>query len=430
MVQYHATISPGSPGLPGKEVFRMKIVMFTDAYWPRVNGVTVSVDSFSRALIKAGHQVVIICSFYPESQAVERMSNPVMDKRENDSDPVVIRVPSYPLPISREDRVAKFHKWFWVSKQLNVFDPDLVHVNSEFVIGEFGFYYAKLHNLPVVYTFHTLWEDYAINYIPYAPEFLLRFIARRIIKHMANRSDTIIAPTDQILDVLKRYKVNKPAHLLPTGIDPGLFCNEPGKVVSFRLKLEEKYPELAGRRILLFAGRVGKEKNVSFLLRILPEILAKQGDVVLLVAGNGPDLPLFQDEAAELGIAGHCVFTGYLDRKDLSLVYAMSDVFVFASCTETQGLVTIEAMLSGLPVVAIGEMGTITVMGGDNGGFMVKNDPAEFTARVLDLLTDTDLYERKVADAREHAKAWTIGTMSARLETIYRDTLVSFKGKT
>jgi len=407
----------------------MKIVMCTDAYWPRVNGVTVSVDSFSRALIRAGHQVVIICSFYPESQAVERMSNPVMDKRESDSDPVVIRVPSYPLPISKEDRMAKFHKWFWVSKQLTVFEPDLVHVNSEFVIGEFGFYYAKLHNLPVVYTFHTLWEDYAINYIPYAPEFLLRFIARRIIKHMANRSETVIAPTDQILDVLKRYKVKKTAHLLPTGIDPDLFRNDPVKTAAFRLKLEEKYPELLGKRILLFAGRIGKEKNVSFLLKLLPAILKKKPDTVLLIAGNGPDLPLFQDEATELGIATNCVFTGYLDRKDLSLVYAMSDIFVFPSRTETQGLVTIEAMLSGIPVVAIGEMGTITVMGGDNGGFMVKNDPVEFTSRVLDLLSDEVLYAKKVGEALEHAKAWTIGTMSARLETIYRDTLVSYVAK-
>ncbi len=407
----------------------MKIVMCTDAYWPRVNGVTVSVDSFSRALIRAGHQVVIICSFYPESQAVERMSNPVMDKRESDSDPVVIRVPSYPLPISKEDRLAKFHKWFWVSKQLNVFQPDLVHVNSEFVIGEFGFYYALLHKLPVVYTFHTLWEDYAINYIPYAPEFLLRFIARRIIKHMANRAETIIAPSDQIIDVLKRYKVKRPVHLLPTGIDPALFNNEQEKIDSFRLKLEEKYPELTGRRILLFAGRIGKEKNISFLLQIMPEILAKQPNTVLLIAGNGPDLPLFQDEAAELGISPNCVFTGYLDRKDLSLVYAMSDIFVFASRTETQGLVTIEAMLSGIPVVAIGEMGTITVMGGNNGGFMVQNDPVEFTSRVLELLTDHVLYERKVEEARKHAMAWTIDTMSARLETIYRDTLLSRKAK-
>ncbi|MBN2810499.1 MAG: glycosyltransferase, partial [Spirochaetales bacterium] len=397
-----------------------KIVMFSDAYWPRVNGVTVSVDSFSKELIRLGHEVVIICSFYPESQAVERMSTPTMDKRENEMDPVVIRVPSYPLPISREDRLAKFHKWFWVSKQLNAFNPDIIHVNSEFVIGEFGFYYAKLHNLPVVYTFHTLWEDYAANYIPYVPEILLRRVARHIIRNMAKRADAIIAPSAEILEVLKRYKIKQETHLLPTGIDPLLFNKHPSEVEDFRRRMEEKYPLIAGKRLLLFAGRVGNEKNLSFLLRILPGIVEKHPDVLLFIAGNGPDLPRFVEEAEHLGVAEHCIFSGYLDRSDLALVYAMSELFVFPSRTETQGLVTIEAMLSGIPVVAIGEMGTVTVMGGDNGGFMVKNDPAEFSSRVCDLLGDPALYERKVEEARVHAQSWTIGTMAKRLERIYR----------
>lgn len=407
----------------------MKIVMFTDAFWPRVNGVTVSVDSFSRALIKAGHEVVIICAFYPESQAVERLSTPQMDKPANVCDPVIIRIPSYPIAISKEDRVAKFHKWFWVSKQIDAFHPDILHINSEFVIGEFGFYYAKKNNLPAVYTFHTLWEDYAINYIPYAPNFLLRYIARRLIKSMANRADALIAPSSQICEILKRYKVKKTAYLLPTGIDSFLFQNDSEKVTFFRKTLEEKYPQLIGKRILLFAGRVGKEKNISFLLNMLPEILHKHDDVVLLIAGNGPDLPFFQEEASSIGIASHCVFTGNLDRNDLSLVYSMSHIFVFASKTETQGLVTIEAMLSGIPVVAIGEMGTINVMGGDNGGFMVKDNKEEFVARVLDLLQDKNLYESKVAEAKNHAKSWTIETMTVRLEQIYRDTIESFRKK-
>ncbi len=402
---------------------QMKIVMFTDAYWPRVNGVTVSVETFSRALIKAGHQVVIICSFYPESQAVERMSNPVMDRRDSTDDPVVIRVPSYPLPISKEDRLAKFHKWFWVSKQLNAFDPDIVHVNSEFIIGEFGFYYAKLHNLPVVYTFHTLWEDYITYYIPYAPEFFLRFLARRVVKHMAKRADAIIAPTEQIRAVLNRYKVKKPAHLLPTGIDPVLFTHPEEEYAGFRDSFEAKYPVIRGKRVLLFAGRIGKEKNLSFLLSCMPDIFGKHGDTALVIAGNGPELQLFIEEAEKLGIADRCVFTGYLDRKDLALLYGMAHVFTFPSLTETQGLVTVESMLSGTPVVAIGAMGTLTVMGGDHGGFMVKNDRREFTDRVLDLLEDDRLYEVKSAEAVEHGQRWTIDRMTDKLESIYRECL-------
>ncbi|ULQ59716.1 glycosyltransferase [Brucepastera parasyntrophica] len=407
----------------------MKIVMFTDAYWPRVNGVTVSVESFSRALIRAGHEVVIICSFYPDSQTVRQMSTPTMDKREHDDDPIVIRVPSHSIFISKEDRLAKFHKWFWVSKQLNVFDPDIIHIHSEFVIGEFGFYYAKLYSLPIVYTFHTMWEDYITNYIPYLPKFLLKYIARRIIKTAAARSDTIIAPSLQIQEVLRRYKIKRSSYLIPTGIDPELFSNSPEEIQQFRAEFETKYPLLKGKRILLFAGRIGKEKNISFLFRIMTDIIKKHGDVVLLLAGNGPDLPFFQEEAEEMGLADYCVFSGYLDRKDLSLVYGMSYMFVFPSLTETQGLVTIEAMLSGIPVVAIGEMGTIAVMGGDNGGFMVKNDPEEFTGRVLDLLENKSLYDAKVIDARKHAQSWTIETMTEKLLGAYRDTIQEYNAK-
>lgn len=404
----------------------MKIVMCTDAYWPRVNGVTVSVDSFSRALIRAGHQVVIVCSFYPDDQGVGRISGAEMDRARDPSEPTVIRVPSYTLPISKEDRVAKFHKWFWVSKQLNAFAPDIVHVNSEFVIGEFGFYYAKTHSLPVVYTFHTLWEDYAVNYIPWVPEFILRFIARWIIKGMCNRAATVIAPTDQIVAVMQRYKVKKRPHLLPTGIDPTLFAHDAAEIEDFRQRLYGQYPALRDRRILLFAGRIGREKNISFLLRILPRVVAAHPDVMLVLAGNGPELRDFEEEAAGLGIADRCVFTGYLDRSDLSLLYAISELFVFPSRTETQGLVTIEAMLSGTPVVAIGEMGTRAVMGGDNGGFMVRNDPDEFASRVIQLLSDPDLYGRKAREAIEHAQAWSIDNMARRLEGIYRETLDAF----
>lgn len=403
--------------------------MCTDAYWPRVNGVTVSVESFSRALIKAGHRVLVICSLYPENQALERISNPIQDPSSSSFDPIVIRVPSYPLPISKEDRVAKFHKWFWVSKQLDAFKPDILHIHSEFVIGEFGFYYGKLNNLPIMYTFHTLWEDYIVNYIPHVPEFILRFFARRIVKNMAKRANAVIAPTQQIKDVLKTYKVKKPVYLLPTGIDAQFFSNETSDIVAFRNFMDTKYPLLKGKRILLFAGRVSKEKNISFLFRSLGPLLKEIPDVVLLIVGNGPDFDFFESEVKQAGLVERCVFTGYMERKDLSLTYAISHIFVFPSLTETQGLVTIEAMLSGIPVVAIGEMGTITVMGGDNGGFMVNNDVVEFQARVKELLNDAALYSKKCKEAKNHAQSWTIDTMEAKLEDIYIETINNHEQK-
>jgi glycosyltransferase involved in cell wall biosynthesis len=184
---------------------------------------------------------------------------------------------------------------------------------------------------------------------------------------------------------------------------------------------------LKGKRILLFAGRVAAEKNVGFLISILPELVRKHPEAVLLIAGNGPDLHNFQDECERLHVADNCVFTGYLDRKVLAFTYAFSDIFVFPSLTETQGLVTIEAMLSGTPVVAVGAMGTLEVMNGDNGGFMVKNDKEEFIRRVFDLLEDDELYKRKSAEAREFAQGFTIDNMTVRLQEIYRETRESYR---
>jgi glycosyltransferase involved in cell wall biosynthesis len=401
----------------------MKIVMFTDAYWPRVNGVTVSVDSFSHALINAGQEVLIICSSYPEDANI-----PISLKKDSEAEskPEIVRVPSLPAFVTKEDRLAKFNKWNWVFKQVDQFNPDIIHINTEMMIAEFGFWYARTHNLPAVYTFHTMWEDYAPNYFPMFPTFFVKFVVRRVLKNILRRSYRAIVPTQQIESTVHRYKHDLKTFLLPTGIELELFEHDEAESAEFRKKLEELFPQLKDKRILLFSGRVGKEKNIGFLLNILPEILVKCPDVVLLVAGNGPDLDYFRDEARKAGIENNCVFTGYFDRMDLALVYTISEVFVFPSLTDTQGLVTLEAMLSGTPVVAIGALGTLTVMGGDNGGFMVKNDAAEFTGRVLELLGDPELRRRKSLEARAHARSWSIEELTKKLITIYESIIADY----
>ncbi|GHT86727.1 glycosyl transferase [Spirochaetia bacterium] len=405
----------------------MKIVMFTDAYWPRVNGVTVSVDSFSHALIRLGHEVMIVCPFYPESSVVERISDSSIEKKGNPQEPIILRVPSMPLFFSKEDRLAKFHKGFWVSKQIEEFNPDMIHLNSEFIIAEFGVQYARFHSIPAAYTFHTHWDEYIANYLYFLPKFVLKLIVWGITKPLLKRIDAIIVPSIQIGEVVKKFKIKKKTYLLPTGTDPHLFSRDTDEIKRFRDILTRKYPPLNNKRILLFVGRIAREKNLEFLLGLAPEIIKKHPELVFLMVGNGPDLYELQEQCAEMGLRDSFVFTGYLDREDVALTYGMSHIFVFPSLTESQGLVTIEAMLSGIPVVAIGAMGTLQVMGGDNGGFMVKNDREEFKQRVFDLLEDEALYRRKSAEAKQHAQGWTIDTMALRLEGIYHDVLNTFK---
>ena len=397
----------------------MNVVMFSDAYWPRVNGVTVSVDTFSRALIKAGHRVMVVCSQYPQERMTETIAGAA---GVNDYEPLLFRVPSLPVFFSREDRAAKATAWPRVEAELSRFNPDVIHVNTEFVIADFGFRYGKKHRVPIVYTFHTIWEDYIANYFPVIPEFLLRFFVRKYQKYLLSRSDLIIVPTVQIEEMIqKTYGVKKETRLLPTGVDPELFQHPSDKRAAFRKRLEEKYPNLKEKRILIFAGRVAKEKNIGFIIEMMGDLLVKHPDLALLIVGNGPDLEYYRTEARGRGTGDHCVFTGYLERAELSLCYAVSEIFVFPSLTETQGLVTIEAMLSGIPVVAIGEKGTVQVMGGDNGGFMVKNDREEFKTRLLQLLEDRELYGAKAEEAVRHARNWTIECVTEKLAGIYRE---------
>jgi glycosyltransferase involved in cell wall biosynthesis len=396
--------------------------MFTDAYWPRVNGVTVSVDTFSRALIKNGHSVLIVCSYYPSGYD----SALSLNQNNNPDDPHIVRVPSMPALITKEDRIAKFNKWHWVFKQVELFSPDIVHINTEMIIAEFGFLYAKVHNIPALYTFHTMWEDYGPNYFPMFPAFIVKSVIRSALKNLLRRAYKVIVPTVQIDAVVHKYKHNIETFLLPTGIDPELFSHDKSEVEEFRENFNILYPEAKGKKILLMAGRVAKEKNISFLIKMLPAILEKHPDTILLIVGNGPDLGFFKNEAKQMGVEDSCIFTGYLERSLLSLVYAMSYVFVFPSLTDTQGLVTLEAMFSGIPVVAIGALGTLMVMGGDNGGFMVKDDKSEFTARVLDLLENEELYRKKSEEARRHAMTWSIGEITRKLADIYRETIASY----
>ena len=404
----------------------MKIAMFTDAYWPRVNGVTVSVDSFSQALVKEGNEILIVCAEYPQEAYDFIALQKEIEHQSSENLINFLRVPSVPLPLSKEDRIAKYHKWNWVIKKIYEFNPDIIHIHTEFVISEFGIWYARIHNLPVIYTFHTMWEDYAPHYFPIFSERFAKSIARTVIKRVLMFSYRVIVPTAQMEATVKRYSHKTKTCLIPTGIDINQFKRDKAESADFRKNLEELFPKLKDKRILLFAGRVAKEKNIGFLFNILPEILAKHPDVILLIAGNGPDIDYYKEEARKSGIEEFCVFSGYFDRKDLALVYSLSEIFLFPSLTDTQGLVTLEAMLSGTPVVAIGALGTLTVMGGDNGGFMVKNNLAEFTARTLDLLGDPELYKKKSEEAIIHASSWSIEEMTNKLITLYRNTMTEY----
>ncbi len=396
----------------------MKIAMFTDAYYPRINGVTVSVHSYATELSKLGHTVCVVCLEYSEEQQKSAFFN---EKESDEKSPFkIVRIPSWSFSaISKEDRVAKFDKWHRVKKIMRDFKPDVIHINSEWVIGYFGAMYAVHDKIPFVFTFHTMWEDYLVNYVNFLPDSGLRKIGRSVVKFYLKRADVIIAPTKKIASVVQDYGIQKTPEILPTGIVDSLEKYSLIRQGTISLQILKKFPQLVGKKVLLFVGRIVKEKNLAFLYDVLEEVKKEYSLTALLFVGGGPYLEELQKIARERNLSSSVAFAGYIPSTDIIYFYKFSQVFVFPSKTETQGLVTAEAMLAGLPVVAIGELGTVDVMQGDNGGFMVKDDVKEFSEKVVTLIKNAKVRKKKIKDAVEWGKKWKISSLTPRLVECY-----------
>lgn len=395
----------------------MNIAMFTDAYFPRINGVAISVKSYATELTKLGHKVCIVCLEY----SAEQQKSALFDEENEDSKSpfLIIRIPSTGIIWSKEDRMVRIDKWHFLKNAMKTFKPDVIHINSEWTIGYLGALYSKKARLPIVFTFHTLWEDYLVNYIRFLPQFSTQKLGRDIVKFYLKRAELIIAPTERIAKVVHEYGIDRESELLPTGIPSNLIDFNEAQNKRIQDVLLKKYPFLLNKKILLYVGRVVKEKNLSFLYDMLEKVKETNPDTALLLVGGGPYLEELKSLAESRGLSDSVAFTGYAAREDLIYFYKMSRIFVFPSLTETQGLVTIEAMTSGIPVVAIGEMGTVDVMQGDNGGFMVQNDLNEFISKVNLLLNDKELYESKVKEAINWSKQWSIETLTPTLLKYY-----------
>lgn len=401
--------------------------MFTDAYYPRINGVAVSVKSYAEALSELGHKVCIVCCDYQEETDGSNADN-LTPQTYTDKKVQVLRIPSHHLFFSEEDRLARISQWKTIKHEMDAFKPDIIHINSEFFVGYYGLTYGRFRYVPIVYTFHTLWEDYVKGYIHFMPVNASKKIAKDLIKLFLKRADQIITPTMRIAKVVKDYKITRPTDILPTGISNSIGKISDSQKELLNQKFFSDFPLLKNKKILLYVGRVVKEKNLEFLFSMLKNVQKKVSDAALLIVGGGPELEPLRNLAKREKLDKDIFFTDYVPRENLAFYYSISKIFVFPSVTETQGLVTIEAMMGGLPVVAIGEMGTIDVMQGDNGGFMVKNDLEEFSQRVIELLTDSSLHEKKSLEAMEWSKQWDINLLSEKLISLYNKAIKSKNG--
>ena len=408
----------------------MKIAFFTDSYYPRINGVSASVRSYATKLAEMGHQVCIVCCDYENSENKKFRRKNYFEKYDKLHPNLrVYRISSINVFISKEDKSARLTAWHDLKHRMDEFKPDVVHINSEFIVGYFGLIYSRHRNIPSVYTFHTMWEDYVDGYIKFVPVYSAKKIVKEMIKFYLKRANIVIAPTVNIAEVIKSYNVERDVKILPTGIPDALDPKKLKVPPLYFEKLHNLLPYVQKKHILLYVGRVVKEKNLEFLYPVLKEVKKTYKDTMLVFVGGGPELEELKAKAKKEKLASDMIFAGYRTREELAYFYNLSDVFVFPSKTETQGLVTLEAMMAGLPVVAIGERGTLDVMRGDNGGYMVKEDVAEFSEKVLLLLKDKELHAQKSKEGKEWAMQWSLDTLTEKLISYYEEAIAIRKKK-
>lgn len=385
----------------------MHVLMISDVFFPRVNGVSTSIETFRNAFAPIGVRVSLVAPGYHGEPPVDA------------AHPWVSRIPSHRLPFDPEDRLMSYRRTGQRLQELHQHDPvDLVHIQTPFVAHYAGLRLARRKSVPVVATYHTLFEEYLHHYIPLLPRRWMQGLARGHSRNQCNEVDAVVVPSSAMRHRLQAYGVTAPMHVVPTGIPLERFRQGDGAAFRQRLGLSPEQP------VALFVGRVAHEKNIGFLLDALIHTRRLTPDAILLIAGEGPARGTLESQARTLGLADHVRFVGYLGRQhDLPACYAAADAFVFASRTETQGLVLLEAMCMGLPVVALSVMGTADILAKGKGCVVPADNPQDFGHQLGLLLRDPARRQQLAAEARQYTGDWSDMAMAMRLRSLYRTLL-------
>jgi 1,2-diacylglycerol 3-alpha-glucosyltransferase len=306
-----------------------------------------------------------------------------------------------------------------VTRLLERLRPDVVHAHTEVTLGFSGRTYCRRHGVAHVMTRHTYWEEYMPTYSALLPRPLARLVVGAWSLIDYSQVDCVIVPSARLGSVIRSYGVRTPIQTIPTGVDPREFSLDHRQRKQEEEWFDAKFPVLKGRQLLLYAGRIVREKNIDFLLGVMEKVAPAFPSCLLVLAGDGVHRASLERSVRERGLAGHVLFPGFLERKQLAWLYAQARVFVFPSKTETQGLALAEALTCGVPAVAIAAMGTEDILEGDAGGFLVPEDRDLFASRVLALLSDGALHLHKAAEAAARASQWTIARTTDTLLGVY-----------
>ena len=335
----------------------MNILMVTNTFTPHVGGVAKSVAAFTKTYRALGHRVMVIA---PEFENMP----------ENETD--VIRVPaiqnfngsdfSVLLPISG-----------YVSASLDEFRPDIVHSHHPFLLGHSALLVAASFDVPLVFTHHTMHEQYT-HYVPLDSPQLKKFVIQ-LSTGYANLSDRVIAPSQSIAKILVARGVETAIEVVPTGVDVDTMEKGNRSVIRQRMNIP------AEALVIGYTGRLAPEKNLQFLAEAVAEVIDCHPKTHFLVVGEGPSKTEMETVFKNAGLDSNLHFTGSLEGQALVDSYHAMDIFAFASKSETQGMVLVEAMAAGVPVVALNAPGARDVICHQKNGWLIEgDDPSAFVS--------------------------------------------------
>jgi glycosyltransferase involved in cell wall biosynthesis len=375
--------------------------MFVNYYIPSKGGIETSVINLTNGLRAAGHEVFIFCPDYPGW--VETDKNVFRYKSFAFTYDDYQYVIPMPFLSKMEDTVRSLHL-------------DIIHSHGPYSLGEEAIKLGMKLELPVVVTYHIKYEDYS-HYVFLLPKELSRRLIRHFVNGNCRKCDAIIAPSGAIKKLLFDEGIKKSVYVIPSGINIDQFSKDAGK----RAELRCKYGVKEGETLLITASRVVPEKNIDFLVRSFALIRKARPDAKLMIVGDGS----FRDEldvlVKELQLEDSVIFTGQLDKEGMIAHYQAGDIFVFASLTETQGLVAVEAMAAGLPVVAVKASGIEDMVKSGSDGILTDNIESNFAENAIKLIENNDLRNKMSLSAKINAQEFRVEPWIDKVVNLYKE---------
>ncbi len=374
---------------------KMRIVMITGTYSPSVNGVAVSVSELKKSLEERGHEVFL---FAPDNKFKPKI------KEKN-----VFRYPSVENPIHKDYPIPLVPINSFLIKTLPKKKPDIVHVHHAYQLGYFAKLMADFYKIPLVFTYHTNHDLYSKKYASFLTKSLRDVLLNNSVYDFCRLTDLVISPAEHTTRKLLKKVRGINVVTIPSGVSLIV-----PKVKKGKLKKEYGY---SGKRILLTVGRLSTEKNTDFLIKVMQRLPDRY---LLLIVGDGPDKRKLKELVLRLGLQKKVKFLGKVEHKLMPNLYGLADVFVFASKTETQGLVFLEAMKFGIPIVAAKSAAAGEWLVGA-AGLVSKKNPEAFAQEILKVEKTNSKKNSEIA--KKIARRYSPFATMIKVENAYRSVI-------